>query len=116
MDLGFTAFKVKVGQDLEDDKRRCASVRRIIGPKNILVRDQQKIIFTFLRNFSLLWLALGTEGRTGTPHINFYEISEVLHLKTMVEDTISSKWNTYISVLLTESTYRERLYGEAAGN
>lgn len=34
---GFTAFKVKVGQNLEDDRRRCAMVREIIGWDNKLV-------------------------------------------------------------------------------
>lgn len=35
---GFTAFKLKVGQDLQDDKRRCKLVRSIIGDDKILVR------------------------------------------------------------------------------
>jgi L-alanine-DL-glutamate epimerase-like enolase superfamily enzyme len=34
---GFTAFKVKVGQNLEDDRRRCAMVREVIGWDNKLV-------------------------------------------------------------------------------
>ena len=34
---GFTAFKVKVGQNLEDDRRRCAMVRELIGWDNKLV-------------------------------------------------------------------------------
>lgn len=34
---GFTSFKVKVGQSLEDDKKRCKLVREAIGPKNNLV-------------------------------------------------------------------------------
>jgi L-fuconate dehydratase len=35
---GFTAFKVKVGRNLEDDRHRCAVVREIIGWDNKLVR------------------------------------------------------------------------------
>jgi hypothetical protein len=34
---GFSAFKVKVGQNLEDDRFRCALVREIIGWDNKLV-------------------------------------------------------------------------------
>lgn len=34
---GFTAFKVKVGQNLEDDRRRCAMVREVISWNNKLV-------------------------------------------------------------------------------
>jgi L-fuconate dehydratase len=34
---GFSAFKVKVGQNLEDDRCRCALVREIIGWDNKLV-------------------------------------------------------------------------------
>ncbi|XP_049779925.1 mitochondrial enolase superfamily member 1-like isoform X3 [Schistocerca cancellata] len=36
---GFTCFKVKVGQNLEDDKRRCKIVREIIGWDNKLMVD-----------------------------------------------------------------------------
>lgn len=34
---GWTKFKVKVGADLEDDRRRCRLIRHMIGPENILV-------------------------------------------------------------------------------
>lgn len=34
---GWTKFKVKVGADLEDDKRRCRLIRQMIGPDNTLV-------------------------------------------------------------------------------
>jgi L-fuconate dehydratase len=34
---GFAAFKVKVGQNLEEDRRRCAMVRDVIGWDNMLV-------------------------------------------------------------------------------
>lgn len=34
---GFTVFKLKVGQDLADDKRRCRLVRQIIGDDKTLV-------------------------------------------------------------------------------
>lgn len=34
---GWTKFKVKVGADLEDDKRRCRLIRKMIGPSNALV-------------------------------------------------------------------------------
>lgn len=34
---GWTKFKVKVGADLEDDRRRCRLVREMIGPSNTLV-------------------------------------------------------------------------------
>lgn len=35
---GWTKFKVKVGADLEDDRRRCRLIREMIGPSNTLVR------------------------------------------------------------------------------
>ena len=37
LDLGFNAFKVKVGLNLEEDKKRCAMIRECIGPSNVLV-------------------------------------------------------------------------------
>lgn len=36
---GFTAFKIKVGDKLEDDIKRCKMVRDIIGWDRKLVRD-----------------------------------------------------------------------------
>ncbi|XP_058054961.1 mitochondrial enolase superfamily member 1-like [Anopheles bellator] len=36
---GFTAFKIKVGQDLEDDMKRCRLVREEIGWENLLMVD-----------------------------------------------------------------------------
>lgn len=38
LELGYTAFKLKVGQDLKDDINRCKLVRQLIGWKNKLVR------------------------------------------------------------------------------
>lgn len=40
MDQGFTAFKIKVGQNLEDDKKRCRIIRETIGSDKVLVRYQ----------------------------------------------------------------------------
>uniref|UniRef100_A0A8D8SR99 Mitochondrial enolase superfamily member 1 n=1 Tax=Cacopsylla melanoneura TaxID=428564 RepID=A0A8D8SR99_9HEMI len=37
--LGFTAFKIKVGTNLEDDKRRCKLMRDMIGQENLLMVD-----------------------------------------------------------------------------
>ena len=37
MSQGWRHFKIKVGQDLEDDKRRCNIVRKIIGDERTLV-------------------------------------------------------------------------------
>nr|CAD7405018.1 unnamed protein product [Timema cristinae] len=39
MALGFTVFKVKVGQNLEDDRTRCRMVRDVIGYKNTMMVD-----------------------------------------------------------------------------
>uniref|UniRef100_A0A7N5ZSS8 Mitochondrial enolase superfamily member 1 n=1 Tax=Anabas testudineus TaxID=64144 RepID=A0A7N5ZSS8_ANATE len=36
---GWTKFKVKVGADVEDDKRRCRLIRQMIGPNNTLMID-----------------------------------------------------------------------------
>lgn len=40
---GFTAFKLKVGRDLESDKKRCRLVREEIGWQNKLVIDNVAI-------------------------------------------------------------------------
>ncbi|XP_029003096.1 mitochondrial enolase superfamily member 1 isoform X1 [Betta splendens] len=36
---GWTKFKVKVGADLDDDRRRCRLIRQMIGPSNTLMID-----------------------------------------------------------------------------
>lgn len=43
LDLGFTAFKIKVGRDLKEDLRRSRIVREEIGPNNILMMDANQI-------------------------------------------------------------------------
>jgi L-fuconate dehydratase len=40
---GFRAFKLKVGRDLEDDRRRCAIVREEIGPDRVLMVDANQV-------------------------------------------------------------------------
>lgn len=40
---GFTGFKIKVGQDLENDKERCKMVRDVIGPDNVMVTKKKSI-------------------------------------------------------------------------
>jgi L-fuconate dehydratase len=39
LDEGWTAFKMKVGRDLEQDKRRAGIIREEIGPDNLLMMD-----------------------------------------------------------------------------
>ncbi|XP_076014297.1 mitochondrial enolase superfamily member 1 [Genypterus blacodes] len=39
LNSGWTKFKMKVGANLEDDKRRCGIVRQAIGPQNTLMID-----------------------------------------------------------------------------
>ncbi|XP_039303830.1 mitochondrial enolase superfamily member 1 isoform X2 [Solenopsis invicta] len=43
LDLGYTAFKIKVGQNLEDDIRRCELIRRVIGYENKLMLDANQV-------------------------------------------------------------------------
>lgn len=61
---GFTSFKAKVGQNLEDDIRRCRVIREEIGNKNKLMVDanqvwdvQQAIDWMKnLKDFNLTWI------------------------------------------------------------
>ena len=43
LDLGFTSFKAKVGQDLNDDIRRCQLIRDMVGYENKLMVDANQI-------------------------------------------------------------------------
>lgn len=43
MNLGFTAFKIKVGQDVNEDIERCKIVRNIIGWENKLMIDANQV-------------------------------------------------------------------------
>ncbi|XP_059485808.1 mitochondrial enolase superfamily member 1-like isoform X2 [Neocloeon triangulifer] len=64
MQKGFTAFKIKVGQDLQSDIERCRIVREVIGDDNILMVDanqrwevQEAIEWTKnLAQFKPLWI------------------------------------------------------------
>lgn len=42
-DKGFTAFKIKIGQDLERDISRCRLMRQQIGNENTLMLDSNQI-------------------------------------------------------------------------
>ncbi|XP_011882314.1 PREDICTED: mitochondrial enolase superfamily member 1-like [Vollenhovia emeryi] len=41
--LGYTAFKIKVGRNLEDDIRRCKVIRKVIGYTNKLMLDANQV-------------------------------------------------------------------------
>ncbi|KAK2584873.1 hypothetical protein KPH14_002470 [Odynerus spinipes] len=43
LSMGFTSFKVKVGQNLEDDIQRCRLIREIIGYQNKLMLDANQV-------------------------------------------------------------------------
>lgn len=43
LDLNFSAFKAKVGQNLQDDIRRCALIRKAIGEDRILMVDANQV-------------------------------------------------------------------------
>lgn len=64
MQAGFTAFKIKVGQNLENDIKRCRLVREEIGWENQLMVDANQIWdvrtaidwMTNLKDFKVLWI------------------------------------------------------------
>lgn len=43
LDLNFTSFKAKVGQNLKDDIRRCRLIREMIGYENKLMVDANQV-------------------------------------------------------------------------
>ncbi len=43
MEAGWEAIKIKVGRDLEDDRRRCALIREIIGPDRQFMIDANQV-------------------------------------------------------------------------
>lgn len=43
MGKGFKAFKIKVGLDLEQDKKRCKLIREEIGYENHLMTDANQV-------------------------------------------------------------------------
>lgn len=63
-EAGFTAFKIKIGQDLERDKARCKLMRDQIGYENLFMIDSNQIfdvdeaIFwvSELKEFKPLWI------------------------------------------------------------
>jgi len=64
MEGGFTAFKLKVGSNIEDDIRRCQILRKTIGPEKIMMVDANqkwgvKTAISWMKElakFNLLWI------------------------------------------------------------
>lgn len=64
MKKGFNAFKIKIGQNLQEDIERCKLMREIIGYENVLMVDSnqkfdvQEAIewMTALKEFKILWI------------------------------------------------------------
>ncbi|CAG9806215.1 unnamed protein product [Chironomus riparius] len=64
MNKGFNAFKIKIGQNLESDIKRCKLIREIIGYDNVLMVDSNQIFdvqqaidwMTELKDFNILWI------------------------------------------------------------
>lgn len=64
MGLGFNAFKIKIGQNLESDKARCKLMRDVIGYENVLMVDSNQIFdvqqaidwLIALKDFKILWI------------------------------------------------------------
>lgn len=77
MDLGFTAFKVKVGKDVNDDIRRCGMVRKTIGDENKLMMDANQVWekqetienMTLLAQFRPTWIEEPTNADDEHGHI-----------------------------------------------
>lgn len=49
---GFDAFKLKVGRDVESDRKRCALVREEIGWNNKLVRVRSPLRNKLINEFT----------------------------------------------------------------
>jgi L-fuconate dehydratase len=62
--MGFNAFKIKIGQNLERDIERCKIMRNLIGYDNILMVDANQIFdvpqaidwLIALKDFNILWI------------------------------------------------------------
>lgn len=48
LSLGFNGFKIKVGENLDDDKRRCRIVREAIGKDKYLVKMLDNFLSTYV--------------------------------------------------------------------
>lgn len=64
MSMGFNAFKIKIGQNLERDIERCKIMRNLIGYENVLMVDSNQIFdvqqaidwLIALKDFKILWI------------------------------------------------------------
>ncbi len=81
---GWTHFKIKVGRDSADDRRRCAIVREEIGPKRQLMLDANQVwnvdqaieAMRELAEFSPLWIEEPTSPDDVLGHAR---IAEAVH-------------------------------------
>ncbi|XP_076340918.1 mitochondrial enolase superfamily member 1-like isoform X2 [Tachypleus tridentatus] len=89
---GFTRFKVKIGEELEDDKRRLEIIREEIGWENILVMDasagwdQNEAIHWMkeLAGFCPLWVLEPTSSDDILAHMEIAEELQPLHVGVAV--------------------------------
>ncbi|XP_040570544.1 mitochondrial enolase superfamily member 1 [Lepeophtheirus salmonis] len=108
IDRGFTAFKMKVGRDINDDKRRLRVIRECIGPDCKLMVDANQIWgveqaihwMKELAEFKITWIEEPTSPDDILGHITISEAlrpynigvatGEVCHNRVMFKQFLSS--------------------------
>lgn len=114
--MGFTAFKIKIGQNLSQDIERCRIMRTLIGSKNILMVDSNQIFdvqqaidwLIALKEFNILWieeptspddiLGHATIARALKPHGISVATGEMIHNRVMFKQFMQANAFEYCQV------------------
>lgn len=97
--LGFTAFKIKVGISLQDDRRRCKLMRDMIGPDCLLMVDsnqrwevQEAITWMQgLAEYNIHWIEEPTSPDDISGHLAISQALEPLNIKVATGEVCCNK-------------------------
>lgn len=95
---GFDCFKMKVGQNLEDDKERLSFIRELIGPESKLMVDCNQLwgveeaiaYMTALQDYNIIWIEEPTARDDILGHVRITEALNKFDIKVASGEQVPS--------------------------
>lgn len=99
MSMGFNAFKIKIGQNLERDIERCKIMRNLIGYENVLMVDSNQIFdvqqaidwLIQLKDFKILWIEEPTSPDDILGHATIAKALKPYNIKVATGEMIHNR-------------------------
>lgn len=99
MSMGFNAFKIKIGQNLERDMERCKIMRNLIGYENVLMVDSNQIFdvqqaidwLIELKDFKILWIEEPTSPDDILGHATIAKALKPYNIKVATGEMIHNR-------------------------